>query len=75
MEDMPNNWNIGADGITRIDKYRVWTRCFQRSASPQSATEVPAREAFQRSNALPMTSAVVQLSGSSFLFCSNFANP
>src|SRR5207302_6516332 len=72
MEDMPNNWNTEAAGITRIDKYRVWTPCFQRSTSPRSATEVPARDASRRSNAAPKTLAVVQLSCSSFLFYSQF---
>ena len=75
MEDMPNNWNTEAAGITRIDQYRFWARCFQRSASPRLATEVPARDTFRRSKALPKTLAMVQLSCSSFLFHSNFANP
>jgi len=75
MEDMSNNWNNEADGITRIERYRVWTRCFQSSASPQLATEVPARDAFRKPNALPKTSAYRSVVALPVPVLLNFANP
>jgi hypothetical protein len=75
MDNVSHKWNTEADGIARIDRCRFWARIFQAPAHPWLATEVPARNAFRKSNPPSKTSVVVQLSRSPFLFCFFFANP